>query len=134
VLEDDAMGKASRRELRGEESAFGPDTIEEVMRARVRETIEMLVEEELEATLGARSSERVNGALLAVYLAGTNTRRVRGALACGWRISNHAAMGRPKTPRQGLSPRRPPGPEGLVAGAASGLCGSSRALFQGRLW
>lgn len=131
------MGKDSRRELRGEEVTFGPDTIEAVMRARIRETIEVLVEEELEAALGAGRSERVeerrgyrhgrrprtlttslgpamfamprarvvekdgghtewcsrilgryarrtarvDEALLGVYLAGTNTRRIRGALA-----------------------------------------------------
>ncbi len=39
--------------------AFGFDTIEMAMRARVRETIEAIVEEELEAALGARKSARV---------------------------------------------------------------------------
>ena len=38
---------------------FGPDTIEMAMRARVRETIEAIVEEELDAALGARRSARV---------------------------------------------------------------------------
>jgi putative transposase len=117
---------------------FGPETIEVAMRARVRETIEAIVEEELEAALGARKSARVgdtrqgyrhgsrertlttslgpttiamprarvrqadgtsgewrNGtvgryqrrtrrvdeAILGIYLAGANTRRIKGALA-----------------------------------------------------
>jgi putative transposase len=117
---------------------FGPDSIEALMRTRVRETIEAIVEEELEAALGARKSarvgdtrhgyrhghrertlttslgpatiamprarvqhadgttaewrsetmrryqrrtRRVDAAILGVYLAGTNTRRVKGALA-----------------------------------------------------
>jgi putative transposase len=116
---------------------FGPDTIEFSMRVRVRETIEAIVEEELEAVLGARKSvrvgearagyrhgtrertlttslgpttiamprarlrqgdgtrewrsdtigryqrrtQRVDEAILGVYLAGTNTRRIKGALA-----------------------------------------------------
>lgn len=117
---------------------FGPDSIELVMRTRIRETIEALVEEELEAALGARKSARVGDsrqgyrhgtrertlttsvgpttfamprarvrqadgsstewrsetvrryerrttrvdeAILGVYLAGGNTRRIKGALA-----------------------------------------------------
>ncbi len=117
---------------------FGPDTIEGTMRARVRELIEAIVTEELEAALGARKSARVGDtrqgyrhgqrertlttslgpatiamprarvraadgttvewrsatvtryqrrtvrvdeAILGVYLAGTNTRRIKGALA-----------------------------------------------------
>ena len=39
--------------------AFGPDTIETMMRLRIRDTIERLVEEELEVTLGATKSARV---------------------------------------------------------------------------
>lgn len=124
----------------GEEEvqAFGLDTIEEVMRERVRATIEAIVEEELEAALGARRSARVGDqrqgyrhgsrerqlttslgttslrvprarleqpgggttewrsrvlpryqrrtarvdeAILGVYLSGTNSRRLKGALA-----------------------------------------------------
>jgi transposase-like protein len=117
---------------------FGPDSIEQAMRLRIRETIEALVKEELEAALGAsksarvgeqrhgyrhgtrertlttslgpapfamprariqqadgRSTEwrsetvrryerrtaRVDEAILGVYLAGGNTRRIKGALA-----------------------------------------------------
>jgi len=130
------MGSDSRTEVSGEE--FGPDSIEKAMRERIRETIEALVEEELEIALGAsrservgagragyrhgtrartvttslgpttfamprarmrradgegqewrsrmigryeRRTERVDEALLGVYLSGTNTRRIRGALA-----------------------------------------------------
>ena len=118
--------------------AFGPDSIEMAMRGRVREMLEAIVDEELEAALGARKSarvgdtrqgyrhgrrdrtlttslgpatmamprarvrdadgtttewrsetmrryqrrtRRVDEAILGVYLAGTNTRRVKGALA-----------------------------------------------------
>jgi putative transposase len=117
---------------------FGPDTVEAEMRQRVRETIEAIVKEELEAALGAGKSDRVGNArtgyrhgsrertlttslgpatitmprgrgrceggattewrsetvgryqrrtvrvdeaILGVYLAGTNTRRIKGALA-----------------------------------------------------
>jgi transposase-like protein len=130
------MGSDSRKGLKGE--GLGPDAIETVMRERIRETIEALVAEELEAALGAarsarvgatrvgyrhgtrlrtvttslgpttftlprarmrpaagagrewrsrligryeRRTERVDEALLGVYLSGTNTRRIRGALA-----------------------------------------------------
>ena len=38
---------------------FGPDTIETLMRARVRTTIEAIVQEELDAALGAAKSARV---------------------------------------------------------------------------
>ena len=43
--------------------AFGPDTIEARMRARIRETIEAIVEEELEAAVGAARSMRVGKTL-----------------------------------------------------------------------
>jgi putative transposase len=124
----------------GEEGGpeFGGDTIEQVMRERVRATIEAIVEEELEAALGAsrsarvgeqrqgyrhgrrerqlttslglttlrvprarleqpgggtrewrsqvlpryqRRTARVDEAILGVYLSGTNSRRLKGALA-----------------------------------------------------
>jgi putative transposase len=117
---------------------FGPDSIEIAMRTRIRDTIEALIEEELDAALGARKSvrvgdtrqgyrhgtrertlttsvgpttfamprarlqhaggtssewrsetmrryerrtTRVDEAILGVYLAGGNTRRIKGALA-----------------------------------------------------
>jgi hypothetical protein len=41
--------------------AWGADTIETRMRARIRETIEMIVEAELEAALGAAPSVQVVG-------------------------------------------------------------------------
>lgn len=118
--------------------AFGPDSIEMVMRLRIRDTIEELVKQELDAALGAvksarvgetrqgyrhgtrertlttslgptpiamprarvrgadgssgewrsetvrryqRRTTRVDEAILGVYLAGGNTRRIKGALA-----------------------------------------------------
>ena len=117
---------------------FGPDTIETLMRARMRTTIEVIVQEELDAALGAaksarvgetrqghrhgnrertlttslgpatiqmprariqaadgttaewrsapvtryqRRTVRVDEMILGVYWAGTNTRRIKGALA-----------------------------------------------------
>ena len=118
--------------------AFGPDSIEMAMRLRIRDTIEELVQQELDAALGAvksarvgetrqgyrhgtrertlttslgpttiamprarvrgaegtseewrsetvrryqRRTTRVDEAILGVYLAGGNTRRIKGALA-----------------------------------------------------
>jgi transposase-like protein len=138
VPEDDAMQDDSRKGAVRQAEAMGPDSIEARMRTRVRETIEAIVEEELEAALGAeksarvgttrqgyrhgtrertlttslgpttfsmprarlvtgegsttewrsttvaryqRRTARVDEALLGVYLAGTNTRRLKGALA-----------------------------------------------------
>jgi transposase-like protein len=139
VPEEDAMGRDSKTRMREEEvRGFGLDTIEQVMRERVRATIEAIVEEELEAALGARRSARVgeqrqgyrhgrrerqlttslgvttlqvprarlaqpggettewrsqvlpryqrrtarvDEAILGVYLSGTNSRRLKGALA-----------------------------------------------------
>ena len=132
-MQDDSRKGAVRQA-----EAMGPDSIEARMRTRVRETIEAIVEEELEAALGAeksarvgttrqgyrhgtrertlttslgpttfsmprarlvtgegsttewrsttvaryqRRTARVDEALLGVYLAGTNTRRLKGALA-----------------------------------------------------
>jgi putative transposase len=129
---------SKQRVPREEGAEFGPDTIEQVMRERVRATIEAIVEEELEAALGAgrwersgdarrgyrhgvrartlttslgptpltmprarlvqgegqavewqsqvlpryqRRTERVDEAILGVYLSGTNSRRLKGALA-----------------------------------------------------
>ena len=130
------MASDSKTEERRE--GFGADAIEQVMRERIREMIERLVDEERVAALGAaksarvgaqrggyrhgtrprtvstslgattftlprarlhepdggtrewrstvlprygRRTERVDEALLGVYLSGTNTRRIRGALA-----------------------------------------------------
>jgi putative transposase len=121
-----------------ETPGFGPDSIEIAMRLRIRDTIEALVQEELDAALGAvksarvgdtrqgyrhgtrertlttslgpttiamprarvqradgtsaewrsetvrryeRRTTRVDAAVLGVYLAGGNTRRIKGALA-----------------------------------------------------
>src|SRR4030095_11127927 len=139
VPEDDAMKDSTTKQAGGEEGPVcGPDTIEAEMRRRVRETIEAIVKEELEAVLGAgksarvgdarsgyrhgsrertlttrlgpatirmprarirrvhgatsewrsetvrryqRRTVRVDEAILGVYLAGTNPRRIKGALA-----------------------------------------------------
>jgi putative transposase len=133
------MRRDSKPDVRAEEDEqFGPDTIEQVMREQVRATIEGIVEEELEAALGARRwarageqrrgyrhggrertlttslgptplrvprarlhraeggteewqsrvlpryqrrTRRVDEAILGVYLSGTNSRRLKGALA-----------------------------------------------------
>jgi putative transposase len=136
VPEDDAVGKHISEDVRVVRE-FGPDSIEGGIRERVREVIQTIVNEELEAALGARPSTRVDGrqgyrhgtrartvttslgpttiemprgrlhrrdggtsewrsatipryqrrttrvdeAILGLYLAGANTRRVRGALA-----------------------------------------------------
>jgi putative transposase len=54
------MRRDSKVGVVGEEvTEFGLDTIEQVMRERVRATIEAIVEEELEAALGARRGARV---------------------------------------------------------------------------
>ena len=54
------MERNSKRRMREEEvGEFSGDTIEQVMRERVRATIEAIVEEELEAALGASRSARV---------------------------------------------------------------------------
>jgi transposase-like protein len=130
------MGKHISEDVRADE-AFGPDSIERGIREKVREVIQTIVNEELEAALGAGPSTRVEGrqgyrhgtrartvttsvgpttiemprarlhdgadgprewhsvtvpryqrrtarvdeAILGLYLAGANTRRVRGALA-----------------------------------------------------
>jgi transposase-like protein len=128
----------SKVEAAAEAGRFGPDTIETLMRELIRDTIEWLVNEELETALGARKSARVgeqrqgyrhgvrartlttsvgpapftmprarlaradgttqewqsqvipryqrrtarvDAALVGVYLTGTNTRRLKGALA-----------------------------------------------------
>jgi putative transposase len=132
------MQDDSRKDDAGQGVAFGPDAIETRMRTRIRETIEAIVAEELDAALGAtksarvgeqrhgyrhgqrartlttslgpttiqmprariqapdgttaewksttvrryqRRTVRVDEAILGVYLAGTNTRRIQGALA-----------------------------------------------------
>jgi putative transposase len=132
------MQDDSRKDDAGQGVAFGPDAIETRMRTRIRETIEAIVAEELDAALGAtksarvgeqrhgyrhgqrartlttslgpttiqmprariqapdgmtaewksttvrryqRRTVRVDEAILGVYLAGTNTRRIKGALA-----------------------------------------------------
>jgi transposase-like protein len=73
------MGSDSRKPGGGEEQAFGPDTIEHVIRDRVRATIETIVEEELEAALGAARSVRV-GEHRCGYRHGTRPRTLTTSL------------------------------------------------------
>jgi hypothetical protein len=59
VPEDDAMQDDSRKGAVRQGETFDTDTIEARMRMRIRETITTIVEEELEAALGAEKSARV---------------------------------------------------------------------------
>jgi hypothetical protein len=83
VLEDDAIKKDSKKEQKGEGVSFGQDVIEAVMRARIRETIDLLAEEELEAALGAWRKDRgfigllqLSGVLQVILIAAGNTSNV----------------------------------------------------------
>jgi putative transposase len=53
------MERDSRKAVEEEGYAWGPDTIEAAIRDRIRGMIEMIVDEELEAALGAGRSQRV---------------------------------------------------------------------------
>jgi hypothetical protein len=53
------MDRASRSRARRKVARFDHDLIEATMRSRIRETIEVLVDEELTAALGAATSARV---------------------------------------------------------------------------
>jgi len=79
VPEDDAMGSDSRKRDPGEGREVAADTIERVMRERVRDTIERIVAEELEAALGAARSARV-GEARAGYRHGTRSRTLTTSL------------------------------------------------------
>src|SRR2546425_11014907 len=73
------MERDSRRGKSAEAMELGPDTIEQVMRERVRATIEAIVEEELEAALGAGRSARVGEARRG-YRHGTRPRTLTTSL------------------------------------------------------
>src|SRR2546429_9872591 len=73
------MGSDSRKRGPGEEHEVGADTIECVMRERVRDTIERIVKEELDAALGAARSVRV-GEARAGYRHGTRSRTLTTSL------------------------------------------------------
>jgi len=79
VPEDDAMQDDSRKGAARQAEGWGPDTIEARMRTRIRDTIELIVEEELEAALGAEKSARV-GATRQGYRHGTRVRRLTTSL------------------------------------------------------
>jgi putative transposase len=68
------------RKVSGEEGiAWGPDTIESEIRERIRGLIEVIVEEELESTLGAGRSQRV-GASRTGYRHGARERQLSTSL------------------------------------------------------
>ena len=73
------MERDSRKVVEEEGFAWGPDTIEVEIRERVRGMIEAIVEEELEATLGAGKSQRV-GAVRTGYRHGVRTRQLSTSL------------------------------------------------------
>src|SRR3989442_9026412 len=73
------MGSDSRKRDPGEGREVAADTIERVMRERVRDTIERIVAEELEAALGAARSARV-GEARAGYRHGTRSRTLTTSL------------------------------------------------------
>jgi putative transposase len=73
------MGSDSRKREAEEGRELGPDTIERVMRERVRATIEQIVEEELETALGAARSARV-GEHRGGYRHGTRPRTLTTSL------------------------------------------------------
>jgi hypothetical protein len=55
------MKRDSRKTVGDGSRRFDADTIEREIRERIRTTIEVIVEEELEVVLGAKASERVGG-------------------------------------------------------------------------
>jgi len=73
------MDRDSKVEPAAEAVRCGPDTIEAVMRVRIRDTIEELVAEELDAVLGATKSARV-GAQRQGYRHGTRPRTLTTSL------------------------------------------------------
>ncbi|MFN8544572.1 MAG: transposase [Candidatus Binatia bacterium] len=73
------MDSDSKRAAAAEGVAYGPDTIETMMRLRIRDTIEHLVDEELETALGATKSARV-GAQRQGYRHGTRPRTLTTSL------------------------------------------------------
>jgi transposase-like protein len=77
VPEDDAVAKHSSQDGRVDRE-FGPDSIEGGIRERVREVIQTIVNEELEAALGAGVSRRVEGRQ--GYRHGTRERTVTTSL------------------------------------------------------
>jgi putative transposase len=73
------MERDIRKAVEEEGSEWGPDTIEAEIRERIRGMIEAVVEEELEARLGASRSQRV-GAGRAGYRHGTRERELTTSL------------------------------------------------------
>ena len=73
------MERDTRKGVGEEGLAWGPDTIEAEMRERVRGMIEAIVEEELEAALGAGKSQRM-GAARTGYRHGARERQLTTSL------------------------------------------------------
>lgn len=73
------MERDSRKAVEEEGLAWGADTIEAEIRERVRGMIEAIVEEELEATLGASKSQRA-GAVRTGYRHGARERQLTTSL------------------------------------------------------
>ena len=73
------MRRDSRGRARTKATLFDADTIEATMRSRIRETIELLVDEELTAALGAGASARV-GHDRRGYRHGTRSRQLTTSL------------------------------------------------------
>lgn len=73
------MRRDSRNRSQGKGTRFDHDLIEATMRSRIRETIEVLVHEELTAALGAATSARV-GAARRGYRHGTRERQLTTSL------------------------------------------------------
>jgi hypothetical protein len=79
VIASAHIRSASKPAAGAEVVAYRPDTIETMMRLRIRNTIERLVDEELETALGATKSARV-GAERQGYRHGTRGRTLTASL------------------------------------------------------
>jgi transposase-like protein len=73
------MERDSRKAVEEEGFEWGADTIEAEIRERIRGMIEAVVEEELEATLGAGRSQRVSAGRIG-YRHGTRERELTTSL------------------------------------------------------
>ena len=73
------MARDSRKVAEAEEFEWGPDTIEAEIRERIRGMIEAIVDEELDAALGAGRAQRV-GAARTGYRHGLRARQLSTSL------------------------------------------------------
>jgi transposase-like protein len=105
------MRRDSRTRIRTKATPFDADTIEATMRNRIRETIELLVDEELTAALGAGASARV-GRDRRGYRHGTRVRQLTSSLG-------PTTFALPRAPRAaGRHDRRVAEPAGAALSAA----------------